>query len=148
VRATTTLFAVYLGVECTDAQWPTNWNVLIDETLDAATPFTGSLEVRKLFPHAVLVAEPGGTTHAETPTGEDPCVDDTIGNYLATGLLPPRNNHAEWDKTCPPPPTPVPQPASASVARGSARAPRLRSHVAGPSVRTLTRFGLPAVELR
>ncbi len=79
------LFAVYLGVECTDAHWPTNWNVLIDETLDAATPFTGSLEVRKLFPHAVLVAEPGDTTHAETPTGEDPCVDDTIGNYLATG---------------------------------------------------------------
>jgi pimeloyl-ACP methyl ester carboxylesterase len=190
------LFAVYLGVECTDAHWPTNWNVwsrdnwaifrvapfetwgnawfnapciywpapasqpvhingsgvqstlLIDETLDAATPFTGSLEVRRLFPHSVLVAEPGGTTHAETPTGEDPCVDDTIGNYLATGALPPRNNHAEWDKTCPPPPTPVPQPASATIARGSARAPRLRSHVAGPSVQALTRFGLPAVELR
>ena len=122
--------------------------LLIDETLDAATPFTGSLEVRKLFPHSVLLAEPGGTTHAETPTGEDPCVDDTIGNYLATGALPPRNNHALWDKTCPPPPTPVPQPAAASAARGSARAPRLRPHVAGPSVLTLARFGLPAVELR
>lgn len=96
----------------------------------------------------MLLAEQGGTTHAETPTGEDPCVDDTIGNYLATGALPPRNNHALWDKTCPPPPTPVPQPAAPSAARGSARAPRLRPHVAGPSVLTLARFGLPAVELR
>jgi hypothetical protein len=38
--------------------------MLIDETLDAATPLGGSLEVRKLFPHSVLLAEPGGTTHA------------------------------------------------------------------------------------
>jgi hypothetical protein len=27
VRATDNEFAVYLGVECTDAQWPTNWSV-------------------------------------------------------------------------------------------------------------------------
>jgi hypothetical protein len=40
--------------------------LLIDETLDAATPFPGSLEVRKLFPHSVLLAEPGGTTHADS----------------------------------------------------------------------------------
>jgi hypothetical protein len=41
--------------------------LLVDETLDAATPFEGSLEVRNLFPHSVLIAEPGGTTYAETP---------------------------------------------------------------------------------
>ena len=58
--------------------------LLIDETLDAATPFEGSLEVRKLFPHSVLLAEPGGTTHADSLSG-DLCVDNTIANYLASG---------------------------------------------------------------
>src|SRR5581483_5636513 len=82
--------------------------LLTDETLDAATPFPGSLEVRKLFPHSVLLAVPAGTTHAETPDG-DLCVVGTIAEYLATGALPARNRHAAWDKTCPPPPVPVPQ---------------------------------------
>ena len=30
--------------------------LLIDETLDAATPFAGSLEVRRLFPNSSLIA--------------------------------------------------------------------------------------------
>ncbi|MBV8430137.1 MAG: alpha/beta fold hydrolase [Solirubrobacterales bacterium] len=81
--------------------------LLIDETLDGADPFAGSVEVRKLFPHSVLLAEPGGTTHAETPDGYT-CVDGTIAAYLNTGRLPARLRHAEWDKTCPPPPVPVP----------------------------------------
>ena len=51
-----------------------NSALLIDETLDAATPFPGSLEVRKLFPHASLIAEPGGTSHADSLFG-DTCVD-------------------------------------------------------------------------
>jgi len=193
-------FAVYLGVQCSDVQWPTNWNtwsrdnwrifsfapfltwgnawfnapciywparashpvningrgvsstLLIDETLDAATPFTGSLEVRKLFPNSVLLAEPGGTTHAETPDG-DLCVDGTIANYLATGALPPRNNHAEWDKTCPPPPVPVPPaavPAAAAKDKASARAAHLRARLVPPgqSAESLARLGLPAAEIR
>lgn len=40
--------------------------LLIDETLDAATPYEGSLEVRRLFPHASLIALPGGTSHANS----------------------------------------------------------------------------------
>src|SRR4029077_15485786 len=104
--------------------------LLIDETLDAATPFTGSLEVRKLFPNSVLLAEPGGTTHAETSDG-DLCVDGTIADYLATGALPPRNNHAEGDKPCPPPPVPVPPTASPADAKdkASARVAHLRSRL-------------------
>jgi hypothetical protein len=39
--------------------------LLIDETLDAATPFEGSLEVRRRYPGARLIAEPGGP---RTPT--------------------------------------------------------------------------------
>jgi pimeloyl-ACP methyl ester carboxylesterase len=81
--------------------------LLIDETLDAATPFPGSLEVRKLFPHASLIAEPGGTSHADSLFG-DTCVDSTIADYLATGALPPRKPFAPWDKTCAPLPQPDP----------------------------------------
>ena len=67
--------------------------LLIDETLDAATPFPGSLEVRKLFPRASLLAEPGGTTHADSLFG-NPCVDGTIADYLTTGALPARQRRA------------------------------------------------------
>jgi pimeloyl-ACP methyl ester carboxylesterase len=81
--------------------------LLIDETLDAATPFRGSLVVRRLFPHSVLVAEPGGTSHADSLSG-DKCVDGTIAAYLETGALPARKPYARWDKTCPPLPQPVP----------------------------------------
>jgi len=101
--------------------------LLIDETLDAATPFGGSLEVRQLFPHSVLLAEPGGTTHADSLFG-DLCVDNTIANYLASGKLPARNPNAKWDKTCKPLPVPTPSASSAS-SPGAARAlvPALRS---------------------
>ena len=89
--------------------------LLIDETLDAATPFFGSLEVRRLFPHSVLIALPGGTSHANSLSG-NLCVDHTIARYLETGTLPPRKPHARWDETCPPPPQPVPTaPAQAKL---------------------------------
>jgi hypothetical protein len=63
--------------------------LLIDETLDAATPFAGSLEVRRRYPRARLIAEPGGTSHANSLAG-NACVDDQIAAYLADGTLPPR----------------------------------------------------------
>jgi hypothetical protein len=54
----------------------------------------GSLEVRQLIPHSVLLAEPGGTTHADSLFG-DLCVDNTIANYPASGQLPARNASAK-----------------------------------------------------
>ena len=81
--------------------------LMIDETLDAPTPFEGSLAVRKLFPGASLIAEPGGTSHAVTPLG-DACVDDRISAYLATGALPPRRSGDVPDLACQPLPRPVP----------------------------------------
>ena len=89
--------------------------LLIDETLDAATPFPGSLEVRKLFPNAVLLAEPGGTTHADSLSG-DSCVDGTIANYLALGQLPKRKPGSGPDMLCNPLPVPVPTSASSVAA--------------------------------
>lgn len=81
--------------------------LLIDETLDAATPYPGSLEVRRLYPKSVLLAEPGGTTHADSLSG-DACVDNTIASYLALGQLPPRHAGDGPDTTCAPLPVPVP----------------------------------------
>jgi pimeloyl-ACP methyl ester carboxylesterase len=98
--------------------------LLIDETLDAATPFSGSLEVRSLFRKAVLLAEPGGTTHANSLFG-DLCVDNTIANYLALGQLPARLPGNGPDLLCKPLPVPVPASASSAAHAASGTASRL-----------------------
>jgi hypothetical protein len=66
----------------------------------------------------VLLAEPGGTTHADSLFG-DLCVDNTIARYLANGKLPKRstNKNAIWDTTCKP--LPVPNPTKAAVSAGA-----------------------------
>jgi hypothetical protein len=88
--------------------------LLIDETLDAATPYEGSLEVRRLFPRSSLIAEPGGTTHAGSLLG-NACVDDQIADYLATGKLPIRKPGNGADALCAPLPQPVPQSTAAAA---------------------------------
>ncbi|NMO55019.1 alpha/beta hydrolase [Actinoplanes sp. TBRC 11911] len=84
--------------------------LLISETKDAATPFSGALEVRKRFPRSVLVEGVGGTTHAGSLFGAA-CVDSTIAKYLATGALPKRRGGERSDKRC----DPIPPPAAAMV---------------------------------
>jgi pimeloyl-ACP methyl ester carboxylesterase len=81
--------------------------LLISGTLDAATPFTGALEVRRRFPNARLIAEPGMTTHANSLTG-NACVDQRIAAYFATGELPPRQGGDVADVECMPLPRPLP----------------------------------------
>lgn len=164
-------FAVYLGVQCTDVQWPKSWQkwrvdnwrafarapfetwgnawfnapclwwggeagrpvrvdgrkvggiLLINETLDAATPYPGALEVRSRFPKAVLVEGVGGSTHSGSLSGVA-CVDDTIAAYLATGELPARVGGRRSDVRCDPVPQPVPAGAEASArGAGPGRAP-------------------------
>jgi pimeloyl-ACP methyl ester carboxylesterase len=99
--------------------------LLIDETLDAATPYAGSLEVRKLYPHSSLIAEPGGTTHADSLDG-DSCVDDLVATYLRTGHRPARKAGKGPDATCKPLPDPHPSANGDGFARGepNAAAPR------------------------
>ncbi|WP_031466035.1 alpha/beta hydrolase [Sciscionella sediminilitoris] len=86
--------------------------LLIGETLDAATPFEGSLEVRSRYPGARLIGEPGGTAHADSLYG-NACVDDRIADYLATGKLPDRKPGRQSDVTCAPLPDPQPENAEA-----------------------------------
>ena len=92
--------------------------LLIDETLDPATPFEGSLEVRSRFPRSSLIEGVGGTTHAGSLSGVA-CVDDAIATYLTDGTVPPRKPGRRSDLKCDPVPQPVPAAAAARQ-----RAPR------------------------
>jgi pimeloyl-ACP methyl ester carboxylesterase len=74
--------------------------LLISETRDAATPYSGALAVRRLFPTASLVAGVNGTTHASSLSGV-PCVDSTVAGYLSTGLVPTRQAGNRADRHCP-----------------------------------------------
>ena len=107
--------------------------LLLSETLDAATPFTGSLEVRRRFPRAVLIATRGGTTHANSLNGLA-CVDTRVAAYLATGRLPKRLAGHGADVTCTAAPQPVPTSVqSPAAARAALLAPPVRP-AAGPAV--------------
>ncbi|MEU4694410.1 alpha/beta hydrolase [Actinoplanes sp. NPDC023714] len=86
--------------------------LMLSETLDAATPFSGALEARRRFPRAALVEGVGGTTHAGSLFG-NACVDDTIADYLATGALPKRVKANRSDKECAPIAQPSPNAAIA-----------------------------------
>ncbi|MCW2818745.1 MAG: putative tripeptidylaminopeptidase [Marmoricola sp.] len=90
--------------------------LMIGETYDAATPFAGSLVVRRLFKGARLIEGKDGSTHAGSLSGVS-CTDDTIAAYLADGTVPARRPGNRADKVCPPVPQPDP---TASSARRSA----------------------------
>jgi pimeloyl-ACP methyl ester carboxylesterase len=88
--------------------------LLVSETLDAATPITGSLEVRQRFRASSLIAVDGGTTHANSLFGGNACVDDQIAAYLLDGTTPPRQRRGP-DVVCAA--VPEPEPAMAVTAR-------------------------------
>jgi len=92
--------------------------LLISETNDAATPFAGSLVLRRLFPESVLIEGVGGTTHAGSLSGVA-CTDDRIADYLATGALPDRKPGNGSDVQCDPVPPPDPTEAAGLTASGS-----------------------------
>jgi pimeloyl-ACP methyl ester carboxylesterase len=74
--------------------------LLVNETLDAATPYSGALTVRSLFPSSALIAGVGGTTHAGSLSGVT-CVDSRIATFLDSGTLPARLSGTGADVNCP-----------------------------------------------
>ena len=74
--------------------------LLISETRDAATPYSGALAVRNLFPSASLIAGVGGTTHSSSLSGVA-CVDNSVAAYLRTGIVPTRLGGVRSDRNCP-----------------------------------------------
>jgi hypothetical protein len=93
--------------------------LLVQSTLDAATPYPGGEEMHKLLPSR-LVAEIGGKTHANTLNG-NACLDDKVAAYLAADALPKDRPGNGPDATCQALPDPVPAGAGAKAsARTSA----------------------------
>ena len=119
--------------------------LLVNTTLDGATPYSGALEVRRRFPHAALVAEAGSTTHADS-LGGNSCVDGAVFSYLRSGALPARKAGAGADLTCTASPLPVPNPADVADAgtlltRSIADPRSLAGGILSPTARA-ERFGL------
>ena len=105
--------------------------LLIDETLDAATPFDGSLELRRRFPNSRLIALPGGTNHANSLAGNE-CLDTQIADYFSNGTLPTRRPGQGADTTCAPLPDPIPDELQAR-ARSMAPTPQSSTGAEIPS---------------
>lgn len=81
--------------------------LLIAETKDAATPFSGALATRQRFPKSVLIEGKDGSTHSGSLSGVD-CVDDRVAAYLKSGTLPSRQAGNTSDVECEPVPPPTP----------------------------------------
>jgi pimeloyl-ACP methyl ester carboxylesterase len=88
--------------------------LIINETYDAATPYPGSIEVRRRFPTASLIEGVNGTTHSGSLSGVA-CTDNAIAAYLDTGAVTPRLSGDRSDKKCAP--VPAPQPGAPRTAR-------------------------------
>ncbi|CAF5030220.1 unnamed protein product, partial [Rotaria sp. Silwood1] len=73
--------------------------LLIIGTLDAATPFEGSLEVRRRFPRARLIAKLGGMAPTLQPDLNQ-CVSTWIAKYLESSDFPTRQSHNNPDAPC------------------------------------------------
>lgn len=81
--------------------------LMLQGTLDAATPFQGALVARKRLPTARMVVVEGGGNHGQSlssPPNE--CVMGYLDRYLGTGQLP--ASQAPVSATCPALPAPAP----------------------------------------
>ncbi len=96
--------------------------LLVNETRDAATPYSGALTTRRLFPSSSLVAGVGGTTHASSLSGV-PCVDNAVAAYLRSGVVPARRSGNRADRSCPRLQPPVPLQIGRAQARAESGSP-------------------------
>ncbi len=82
--------------------------LMIQGTLDAATPYAGALVARRALPTARMVVVAGGGNHGQSlAQPPNTCVNGYLNRYLATGALPQRPGLV--DAVCPalPPPPPL-----------------------------------------
>jgi pimeloyl-ACP methyl ester carboxylesterase len=81
--------------------------LMLQGTLDAATPYAGAQNAHKALPTARMVVVEGGGNHGQSlqlPT--DSCVMNYLNAYLSTGALP--TGTGLVNATCPTPPSPSP----------------------------------------
>ena len=82
--------------------------LMLQGTLDAATPYAGALVARRRLPTARMVVVQGGGNHGQSlAQPPNSCVDGYLNRYLATGALP--GGSGLVNATCPalPPPGPT-----------------------------------------
>jgi pimeloyl-ACP methyl ester carboxylesterase len=74
--------------------------LLLQGTLDAATPYAGAQDAHKVLPTARMVVVQGGGNHGQSLTyPANSCVMNYLNNYLSTGALPPDTGLV--DAVCP-----------------------------------------------
>ncbi|HYZ57891.1 MAG TPA: alpha/beta hydrolase [Streptosporangiaceae bacterium] len=81
--------------------------LMLQGTLDAATPYAGAQVAHKLLPSARMVVVENGGDHGQSMENpSDTCVQNYLNSYLSTGALP---GHAGLvNATCAPVPDPSP----------------------------------------
>jgi len=79
--------------------------LMLQGSLDAATPYQGALVARRALPTARMVVVEGGGNHGQSLADPaDPCVNAYLDGYLATGALPQKPGLVNG--TCPAEPAP------------------------------------------
>ena len=81
--------------------------LMIQGSLDAATPYQGAQAAHRLLPSARMVVVKGGGNHGQS-LSQPPnlCVNNYLNNYLATGAVP--HQPGLVNATCPNLPDPSP----------------------------------------
>jgi len=81
--------------------------LMVQGTLDPATPYAGAQNAHKLLPSARMVVVAGGGTHGQSfSQPPNACVQGYVNAYLASGALP--QGPGLVNATCPALPPPVP----------------------------------------
>jgi pimeloyl-ACP methyl ester carboxylesterase len=83
--------------------------LMLQGTLDAATPYAGAQDAHKLLPSARMVVVEGSGHHGQSfETPSNSCVQGYVNAYLGTGALP--EGPGLVNATCPAVPVPTPGP--------------------------------------
>ena len=80
--------------------------LMLQGTLDGATPYAGAQDAHKLLPTARMVVVEGGGNHGQSlEQPPDACVQNYLNNYLAAGAVPEQPGLV--NATCTPTPNPT-----------------------------------------
>jgi pimeloyl-ACP methyl ester carboxylesterase len=81
--------------------------LMLQGTLDPATPYAGAQDAHKLLPTARMVVVEGGGNHGQSlESPPDNCVQNYLNSYLASGAVPEQPGLV--NATCAPTPDPTP----------------------------------------
>jgi pimeloyl-ACP methyl ester carboxylesterase len=81
--------------------------LMLQGTLDPATPYAGAQDAHRLLPSARMVVVEGGGNHGQSmETPPNPCVQNYLNAYLASGTVP--DGPGLVNATCPATPDPTP----------------------------------------